>query len=37
MIVYRDGSTRQLPAIYFDGEEHAIPYSIQPSARRRRV
>ena len=31
MIVYRDGSSRQLRAIYFDNEEHAIPYSIQSS------
>ncbi len=31
MIVYRDGPSRRLRAIYFDNEEHAIQYSIQPS------
>jgi hypothetical protein len=30
MIIYRDGPARQLRAIYFDNEEHAIPYSIKP-------
>ena len=31
MIVYRDGPSRRLRAIYFDNEEHVIPYSIQAS------
>jgi hypothetical protein len=31
MIVYRDETSRQLRAMYFDSEEHVIPYSVQPA------
>jgi len=30
MVIYRDGPSRQLRAIYFDSEEHTIEYSIKP-------
>ena len=30
MVIYRDGPSRQIRAIYFDSEEHTIEYSIQP-------
>ena len=31
MIVYHDGATHDLRAIYFDSEEHLIHYLIKPS------
>lgn len=31
MIVYRDGTARELRAIYFDSEDHVIQYSVKPS------
>ncbi|HTS31133.1 MAG TPA: hypothetical protein VMH81_34915 [Bryobacteraceae bacterium] len=31
MIVYRDSRSRELRAIYFDSEEHVIPYSVKPA------
>src|SRR6266404_247911 len=30
MVIYRDGPSRQLRAIYFDSAEHTIEYSINP-------
>jgi hypothetical protein len=32
MIIYHDGATHDLRAIYFDNEEHIIHYAIKPSA-----
>jgi len=34
MIIYHDGATHDLRAIYFDSEEHLIRYAIKPSANR---
>jgi hypothetical protein len=31
MIVYRDGPSRELRAMYFDSEEHVIPYAVKPA------
>jgi len=31
MIIYHDGASHDLRAIYFDSEEHIIHYAIQPS------
>ena len=31
MIIYHDGASQDLRAIYFDNEEHIIRYAIQPS------
>jgi hypothetical protein len=31
MIVYRDETSRQMLAMYFDSEGHVIPYSVKPA------
>jgi hypothetical protein len=31
MIVYRDETSRQMRAMYFDSEDHVIPYSVKPA------